>query len=161
MFKDFNASSTLGDGLNKYQLLQSGSEDITAIYEKIFEGTEGSLTMVIDNDAISKFRVAIVTYTPTGVQCGILEKFENSFRNIENEIDPDRLSFTVTKAYDDEICINRTSELGLSKIIINDDGVIAFSFIAYKDVQRNDILLFWDAPQDQDYESITYKFLSL
>jgi len=148
-------------GLNKYNLLQSQSDDIRHQYNEVFELVQGSLTTVTDNDAQSKFNVAISILEPTAHQTETLIRFRDSFKNIEAQIDPERLRFEVDKAADNEICIYRKSINGVTNIIINDDGSIAFSFIAYKDANKNDVFDFYDNCDQFDYESLVFKFFSL
>lgn len=146
------------NGTNKYSLLQSQSPEIIDIYENVFAKVEGSLTTVVGNDAISKFNVAIASLQPTLLQNDAINNLKTSFRDIESKIDPIRLNFTIAKALDNEICINRVSEIGVSKIIIHEDGVIAYSFIGFKQTDKQDVLDFFEGIID--YELITYKFFS-
>lgn len=146
------------NGTNKYSLLQSQSKDITDAYAKVFAKVEGSLTTVADNDATTKFNVAFNSLHPTESQIEVLNNLQSSFKDIEKIIDPVRLNFEIVKALDGEICLNRISELGVSKIIIHEDGLIAHSFIAFKNVAKNDILDFFE--NDIDYETVTFNFFS-
>lgn len=146
------------NGTNKYSLLQSQSKDITDAYAKVFAKVEGSLTTVADNDATTKFNVAFNSLHPTESQIEVLNNLQSSFKDIEKIIDPVRLNFEIVKALDGEICLNRISELGVSKIIIHEDGLIARSFIAFKNVEKEDILDFFE--NDVDYETITFNFFS-
>jgi hypothetical protein len=147
------------NGTNKYDLLGTLSPDIFDIYNNVFSTVEGSLTTVIDNDAESKYNIAINSLKPTCEQLEALDKFKTAFKKIEKLIDPEKLNFNIAAAFDNEICINRVSDFGISKIIIHDDGLIARSFISYKGVHnKKDILDFYE--DDVDYESITLKFFS-
>ena len=147
------------NGTNKYDLLSSQSQDINDIYNNVFSTVEGSLTTVIDNDAESKFNIALNSFYPKNEQLKALEGFQIAFKNIEKVIDPAKLNFTISKALDDEICLNRILEIGISKIIIHDDGLIARSFIGYKgDHNKKDSLDFYE--NEVDFESITLKFFS-
>lgn len=146
------------NGTNKYSLLQSQSKEIRDAYEEVFAKVEGSLTTVADNDATTKFKVAFNSLHPTACQIEVLNNLQSSFKDVEKIIDPVRLNFEITKALDDEICINRASDLGISKIIIHEDGLIAYSFVAFKNVAKNDSLVFFE--EGVDYEAITYHFFS-
>lgn len=145
-------------GTNKYSLLESHSKDVTNAYEQVFAVIDGSLTTVADNDAISKINIAMTSLNPTPEQANALNEFHSAFKFIETRIDPLRLNFDISKALDDEICINRTSDFGVFKIIIHEDGLIAYSFISYKGVAKNDILDFH--ADNIDYETLTYNFFS-
>jgi len=145
-------------GTNKYSLLQSHSKDVTNAYEQVFAVMDGSLTTVSDNDATSKINIAMTSLKPTAEQIIALNEFHAAFKYIETRIDPLRLNFDITKALDEEICINRVSDFGISKIIIHEDGLIAYSFIAYKNISKEDILDF--QLDGVDYESLTFKFFS-
>lgn len=156
-----NPHTTLSsDGLNKYDLLQSVSPDIRQAYENIFNKVEGSLTTVSDNDTVQKIRVAIATLQPNKYQTDILLKISDAFSSIETSIDPTRLQFNITKATDDEICMNRISDKGFSTIIINEDGVVVLSFIAHKGVNESDIFEVFET-NITDYEGFSYKFFAL
>lgn len=159
----FNTGELSGttSGINKHALLQSTSEFIVQAYAQVFERIEGSLTTVADNDTTSKFKVAMATLEPNRTQIDILQKIEDSFKSVESVIDPVRLQFTITEAQDNEICINRHSMNGVSTIIINDDGITAYSFIAYKNVPRNNVLEFFEDRNQLDCEHLAFKFFSL
>lgn len=147
-------------GINKYQLLQSDSDDIRLAYEQVFSKVNGSLTTVVDNDSTSKFNVAINSFssiTPEQLEC--IKQIETAFVYIERQIDPNRLYFSITRASDNEICINRSNESGLSKIIVHEDGLIALSFIAFRGVDKPDSLAFYEEPQP-NYESIVFRFFA-
>ncbi len=145
-------------GTNKYSLLESHSKDVTNAYEQVFAVIDGSLTTVADNDATSKINIAMTSLKPTAEQVNALNEFHSAFKFIETRIDPLRLNFDISKALDDEICINRTSDFGVSKIIIHEDGLIAYSFISYKGVDKIDILDFYS--DSIDYETLTFNFFS-
>ena len=148
------------DSLNKYELLQSKSSDVVDIYKKIFEQVEGSVTTVSDNDSGTRINIAISNLNPNEIQVKCLRFFQKAFKYVESCIDPARLNFTVTLAEDDEICINRISDIGVSKIIIHEDGLIAHSFISFKLSDKKDILDFYDDCETIDYESLTFKLFS-
>lgn len=143
------------DGINKYGLLQSESEYVREIYAAVFEKVKGSYTTISDNDASGRFDVAIATFQPTDLQLDQLLSFKDAFKTVETKIDPNRLKFSIAKALDNEICINKESASGLSKIIIHDDGLIAFSFISFSGVEKPDVLEFYDC--DLDYEQLAYQ----
>jgi hypothetical protein len=145
--------------LSKYDLLGVVDQEISKAYNDVFEKASGPLSLVEDNDVRSKFDVAIATLNPNPLQISLLYHFLESFASIENEIDPNRLNFEITKAMDDEICITKTSELGVSKIILNDDGVVALSFISFKSVDKKDVLDFYTI-DNLDYEGLSFSFLS-
>lgn len=155
-----HGSSDKSNGLNKYDLLQTVSEDVKKAYGDIFDKVEGSLTTVSDNDTSQKIKVAIVTLQPYKVQLEILLRIQEAFSAIENNIDPTRLQFTITKAMDDEICINRNSDFGLSKIIINEDGIVIRTFTAYRNITSSDEFEVYEHGVN-DYEHLAYKFFSV
>ena len=148
-------------GLNKYDLLQSESQDILNQYKAILEPGEVSLTTVTDNDTSSKFIVAISTLNHTQQQFETLELFKSQFKSIADEIDPERLQFEISTTEDGDFCIYRYSEIGVSNIIINEDGSAAFSFISYKNSGKNDEFIFFEKDDLKDCEHLTYKFFSL
>lgn len=143
---------------NKYALLLSKTDEVRTTYEKVFTRVEGSLTTVSDNDAASRIVVAINNLQPSEPQVGCLNEFIAAFKYVEKCIDPSRLNFTVTKSVENEICINHFSTDGLSKIIIDEDGSIAHSFISYKGINKPDSLEFYEG--DIDFEVLTYDLFS-
>lgn len=146
--------------LNKYELLNSRSIEVKAIYESVFKKFEGSVTTVIDNDSATIFNVAINELNPNDIQLNILNEFKSAFKYVESCIDPARLKFQITKTVDGDICINRTSELGISKFIVHDDGLIAYSFVAFKGVNAKDTLEFYEDKSVIDYEKFTYRLFA-
>ncbi len=152
-------TQTSKEGLNKYKLLNTASEEFKQAYEAVFEIAEGSLTTVSDNDAAGKIRVAMNLYSPNEEQVRQLQNFLAAFKAIESQIDPEKLSFFITKATDDEICINRTMSSGISKLIIHDDGLIAYSYISYTSDQSKDELTFY-ATDQLDFESLSYQLFA-
>jgi hypothetical protein len=148
-------------GLNKYTLLQSESEEILNEYNEVLEPIQGSLTTVSDNDVQSKFTVAVNNLKMTEEQLKTVNKFQHSFNDIQTMIDPNRLQFDIEKAMDDELCIFRNSDNGISNIIIHEDGSLAISFIGYKNSNKKDLFEFYESEDDTDYESIALKFFSI
>ncbi len=148
-------------GFNKYALLRTKVEDAVQQYEEVLEQVEGSLTTVADNDTLSKLQVAITKFEPFPEQIEKILKFQKSFDAIEDQIDPERLQFEVDKAADDEICIFRKSEHGVSNIVINEDGSVALSFIAFKGASKTDVFSFYEAHEEADFESFVLTFFSL
>lgn len=153
-----NTSDVKDSGLNIQELKESqcfGSSE----YDKILENNEGALTQAYGNDVNSIFLVAYKSFSPNPSQIEILQSFENSLHYIEQQIDPKRLKFTITKAEDDEICINRKAETsGRVKIIINDDGVIAFSYLPDKYSKNENVLEFYRPKENIDFESLVFRF---
>ncbi len=144
--------------LNKYDLLQAESEEVKSFYQKITDPLAGSLTTVLDNDASSKFNVAYQELNPLQEQRWALEALQTAFQKIDLEIDPDRLNFYLSKAQDDEICINRRSPLGITTLIVHEDGTLALSFIALPESGVSDSLEFLDNPATVDWEKVAYWF---
>jgi hypothetical protein len=127
-------------------------------YNELLKDNAGSLTQAYGNDTISTFRVAYQNLKPNDLQIEILDLFRAALMVIEDKIDPERLRFTITKALDDEICINRAATSGgRVKLIINDDGVIALSYIPSKTSSKKSALEFHDQ-ENADYEALAYTF---
>ena len=151
-------SLIVDEGVNIQQLQQTefGNE----AYYKMAEQVKGTLTQtyVIDVDDI--FIHAYAKLEPNEEQYAVLLKFQESLIGIEEKIDPDRLTFSITKAVDDEICINRNaSSGGRVKIIIHDDGLIAYSFIPEIGNHKPKELSFYES-DTLDFEGLSYQFLS-
>ena len=147
-------------GINKMDLLQSKDPDTLKMYRDVFASTEDSYTTVVDNDSVQRIKIAATTLQPNSSQLDILLQIKDAFNEVETKIDPSRLQFNVTKAADDEICINRTSSNGLAKIIINDDGLIVLTFTAFRGINKPDSFI----PYTEgvaDYEALAYAFFAL
>jgi hypothetical protein len=128
-------------------------------YDEILKVNSGSLTQAYGNDTVSIFRVAYQDYMPNDLQIEILDLFRSALLNIEKEIDPERLKFTITKAMDNEICVNRNATNGgRVKLIVNDDGVIALSFLPNKISNKKSELEFYEK-NIVDFELLAYLFL--
>ena len=127
-------------------------------YNGLLKENAGSLTQAYGNDTLSRFRVAYQYLMPNDLQIEILDLFRSALITIENKIDPERLKFTITKAMDDEICVNRqATNDGRVKLIVNDDGVIALSFEPNKGSNKNSVLEFFNK-DTADFETLAYYF---
>lgn len=147
-------------GVNKMELLQSKRPDIVERYEAVFAKVEESFTTVTDNDSQHKIRVAVAVLCPNELQTAILYSIAEALKEVEQKIDPNRLQFTITKAMDDEICLNRTSANGLAKIIINEDGLVVLTFTAVKEsAKANQFIPYTEGIGD--YEALAYDFFAL
>jgi hypothetical protein len=154
-----NAANAVGSGMNIQQLKQSKCFGQTE-YDKVLKDNEGTLTQVYGDDVNSIFWVAYNNLIPNKLQTEILHLFQEKLHYIEKQIDPERLKFTITKAMDDEICINRKATSGgRIKLIINDDGVIAFSFLPDKGNKREKVLDFY-IMSSVDFETLAFDFFS-
>jgi hypothetical protein len=155
------AINLIGDspvGLNLQQLRQS--EYFGDEYIAVLKNSEGSLTQVYGYDVSSTFMVAKHDLRPNPLQTEILNTFLYEFFLIEDKIDPQRLQFTITKAMDDEICINRDASFGgRVKVIIHDDGVIALSFLPDANNRRKKELIFCKH-FEANYDKISLRFFS-
>lgn len=146
--------------LNKYELLQSERDEVKEYYNEVFEKVQGSYTTVSDNDLQDKFKVAIELLEPSENQVSFLKCLSLNFLEIESLIDPVKLQFDISRAIDHEIVLSRRSEDGISNIIINDDGSIAFSFIAYKNSSKADVYQFYDVEEYVDCQILAFTFFS-
>lgn len=144
-------------GINRYDLLQSASEEVIRAYKQVLEPVSGSFTVVADNDAEAKIRVALAQLRPTEAQAQVLRALGVTLRGL-NLTDPKRMNFTVARAQDDEIYLRRCSLAGVSKLIINDDGSIAYSFLGLPGAIRPDVLQFVEEPSNNDWEGLAYSF---
>lgn len=115
-------------------------------------------------DINSKFELALAILSPNEDQTEILHEFQSVISHVQKVIAPDRLLFYITKAGDDEICINRsTRNQGVAKIIIHPEKLIALSFITpMKEPSTNNYLEFFNEEENSntDFEMIIYKFFS-
>jgi len=93
----------------------------------------------------------------TTFQKDILVKLFDAFNNIRTQIDPNRLqSFEYCFNNDEELLLYRSTESGLTNIIINPDECVAYSFIGKNTNKR--ILKFYDS--DSDFELLSLYFFS-
>ena len=147
-------------GLNLQQLKQS--EYFGEEYGTLLKNSAGSLTQAYGYDVSSTFMVAKHDLRPNDLQTEILNLFLEKFFLIEDQIDPQRLQFTITKAMDDEICINRKAAVGgRVKIIINDDGVIAFSFLPDPAASGCATVLDFYSKDKLGFKGLSYLFFGL
>lgn len=154
-----NPDSDQANGLDLRQLKQS-EYFREKEYNNLLKDNAGSLTQVYGNDVNSIFIVAQQYLSPNGLQIEILKYFLEAFLYIEDKIDPERLKFSITKAADDEICINRKATgSGRVKIIINDDGIIAFSYLPSTNIDSKGVLDFYNKG-NTDFETLSYNFFS-
>lgn len=147
-------------GINKMDLLQSKDPEILEMYEQVFANADDSFTTVVDNDSAQKIKVAVTALQPNELQVEHLLKIKEAFRLVEKKMDPARLRFTIDRAMDDEICLSRTSNDGLAKIIINDDGLVVLTFVAYRGINKPDKFLPYTEGVS-DYEGLAYEFFAL
>lgn len=153
-------NKTSDSGLDIQRLKESSYFRDREEYSDLVKNNAGSLTQAYGNDASSIFMVAYQDLVPNAIQMEILSSFLLALISIENMIDPERLKFTITKAMDNEICINRPATTGgRVKLIINDDGVIALSYLPNKTSQRKSELEFYD--KNTEFESLAYSFFKL
>lgn len=141
---------------NKYSTLGIESDQIKESYSNVFEQLKGSLTTVVDNDIATRFAVALNTFDMSEAQKITLRKIEAELVKIQNAIDPEKLYFTITQTFDGEICINNKTQTHFAKVIVQDDGLVAYSEIAY--FNNDDQLIFFE--EDVDLEGLLYSFLS-
>jgi hypothetical protein len=126
-------------------------------YSELIDNIKGSLTQAYQ-DVDNIFLIANKDFTPTDLQLCTLAKFRDVFCQISEAIDPLRNNFTITKAMDDEICINRkTTSEGRAKIIIHEDGTFALSFLPYSGNPAPSFLEFYRI-DNADIESLSYSF---
>ena|ERR1035438_3662209 len=152
-----NYESIADTGLNINQLKQSNC--FSSEYEHLFQDSKGALTQVYGDDVDSIFEVAISKLNPNDIQVEILQGFQEQLKYIENCIDPERLKFTITRAMDNEICINRKATTGgRVKLIINEDGTIALSFLPDKGSNQGKSLDFYSIENQDNFERIAYDF---
>jgi hypothetical protein len=165
MSKSFTLSNNNFNGnyaINRLQLLNIESIDINAIYENNLESLSAPVTINYDNNSDSKFENSYTLLYPNPIQTTILQEFRKYFNLVETQIEPDKIDFSITKAMDDEICINKKTKNGLAKIIINDDGVVVFTFNAFANTDEKDEFtpLYVHDRNSFDYERFCYTFLS-
>ena len=157
---NLNIPEDVESGMNIQQLKQSKYFEGIEYYDKVLENNNGTLTQVYGDDVNSVFLVAHKKLLPNKEQTEILHFFQEKLNYVEKQIDPERLRFTITKAMDDEICINRKATSGgRIKLIINDDGVIAFSFLPDKGNKEKKLLTFHTV-DTADFESLAFTFFS-
>lgn len=148
-----NPQQTQYSSLNISRLKQS---EFSELYNDILEHVKGALTMPYGDDVGSIFLVGHACQSPNEIQADTLRKFQQCFEFIEKSIDPERLKFSITKAADEEICLNRPATSGgRVKLIVHDDGVIALSYLPKS--ADGKILEFYNRGE-ADFEALTYSF---
>ena len=118
---------------------------------------EENLTEILN----SKFESIFSEYfNLTNEQILSLEKIQIGFLTVQINMSPEKLDFKYSRATDDELCLNRKSDNGISKLIIDTDGLIAYSFISFKHSDKKDVLEFFNNMDLIDEEMLVLKFLS-
>lgn len=133
-------------------------DSFTDQYDKVLKSIQGTLTGDY-KDVINIFKQASMTLNPNEQQAEMMSLFRAEFERIQKTIDPERLSFSITRGTDDEICLNRKATSGgIVNLIIHEDGLIALSFIPSKSSMLDKYIGFVQ-PSNADYESLAYQFL--
>jgi len=131
-----------------------------SFYSAFIESSNTDSQSLSNNNEISNLLIDINNrygMSLTTFQMDHIFQIFMTFSNIQDEIEPDRLtSFEYFLNEDDEFLIYRKSGLGLTNIIIHDEECIAFSFIGKNPGERE--LIFLD--DDIDYEKLAYKFFA-
>ena len=147
--------------INRQDLMSAESVEVNDSYSKTLQNLANAVTSVIDNNSTAKIENAIDLFDLSPIQTDILNHFKLAFQETEKKMEPDKIDFSISKAMDNEICLNKFTKEGVSKIIINDDGFVVYSFIAFATSNKQDIfnsLGVIDAAFD--FEKLTYNFLS-
>jgi|SRR5579871_4107925 len=155
-----NIINSNNGGLNISQLKQSQifNKDYECLWKE--NNKVETSTQSYGNDVGNIFKVAIINLLPNEIQNEILNSLQEKLIFIEKQIDPDRLLFSITKAMDDEICINRNaSSGGRVKLIVNDDGVITLSYLPDKNSKKEKVLDFY-SKENVDFENLVYQIFS-
>jgi len=156
-----NPSSKGGSPLNVLFLNESSFGKKS--YERIVEQQKGSLTQNYVADVIDIYSEALfkLESDTEPLQIEILRTFAYHHDILAKTIDPNRHDFTITTASDGEICINRkVSNGGRVKIIIHDEGLIAFSYLPGKLDPEKERLDFFNYSKI-DIEKLLYNFFAL
>lgn len=148
-----------GSDFNLYSLEESVAYQ--AAYSNIRSEVRGALSLTYGHDIPSKFKAAQAALSPNAGQDKLLSRLQEALLSIEKEIEPEKLELEpFRKGSDDEIYIIRHSDKGVSKIIVHDDGLLAYSFIGFKGCTVPDDLVFVHDVTALDFESFAYRFLA-
>jgi hypothetical protein len=153
-------STSYKSAFNRQELYQSQSIEIRAVYDRALPADRESMTTVRGNDVCSRFRVAYAQLPMTNTQRVTVRHLEVALENVEKEIDPNRLYFTISSSPDEDVVLNHNKQGRLCTIIVHDDGSMALSRIYAQPAEGQvDELIFVEA-DDADYEKLAYQFLS-
>lgn len=144
------------------EALDVASQSVSDSYkENILNQSEVFSTPAL-SDLNGKFDKLYIDFMNiTNVQTIQLNLIKEGFILIQTIIDPTKLCFfESSKGSDDELILRRESENGVSKLIIHDDGAIAYWFIAFKESQKANIRNFYHLNEKIDFEVITYNFFT-
>lgn len=156
----FTASrhSNTGNGFKSQELLQSQSPDVRQTYCDVVRRSDDFQPSIRSNDVASKFRAAYEQLTVNPIQRAAMECLEVQMRRIEESIDPTLLNFTIDQSPDDDVVLHHSHPAGVSSLILHEDGLAAFSFIARQGVERDDELTFHESTE-ADWEGLALHFL--
>lgn len=147
-------------GLNKYELLQSADQDTKKRYKTVLDELHGSLCINADNDAATKFSIALASFPLSAHQRTSIELLANAIIATDAFIDPPRLRFEIGRTNDNEVYLSRTSTCGINNILVFEDGTMAHSFLAFKGSEKKDFLDFFESGNEVDLEALVFKFFA-
>jgi hypothetical protein len=118
---------------------------------------QGTLTTSYKSNYLDNiYKQAINLTNITKKQNNAVLYFFEIFRDIAEQIHPDRLKIKCVKSNDDEVCIYRKTIYGISMIAIDEDGDGFYNFTGYKSTPET---IFFKS-EKCDFETLIYKFLS-
>lgn len=149
---------SLGNGLKRQELLQSQSPDVRQTYFELLNWDDEFQPSIRVDDVASKYREAYAQLTFTHAQRSALEKLACEMSRIEESIDPALLNFTIDQSPDDDVVLHHSHAAGINSLIVHEDGLVAFSFIARQGSEKADELTFHEAAEI-DWEGLALHFL--
>lgn len=146
--------------MNTLDLIDIKNEEIIKGYSKDIKNFEGSAVTNLLNKLNTIFEKILVYTNLTEEQKISFNKIRNGFLEVQSQMDPERLDFNWLLNEDDELCLNRKSENGISSLIFYEDGSLSYWFISFKNSNLSDIRNFYSNSEIIDSERIIFNFIS-
>lgn len=107
-----------------------------------------------------RFTNALVKLRPNAQQMLTLQQLEKALEARAQNLSAEQMNFSLTRAQDDEICLNRRTQAGVSTVLVHEDGSVAFSFISLPGSPQPDVLEFALSPSADEAANIVDRFVS-
>lgn len=126
-------------------------------YDNINSKIQGTLTTSYKSNYLNTLIVQACSFPSiTDKQKSIILSFFESIKVIAGNIHPETLKIHISKSNDEEICIYRKSDDGISMIAIDEDGDGFYNFTGYQDGLETTFF----ENERCDFEKLTYNFLT-
>lgn len=126
-------------------------------YDNINSKIQGTLTTSYKSNYLNTLIIQAWSYPSiTEKQKSMVLGFFESIKVIAENIHPETLQIRISKSNDEEICIYRKSDNGISMIAIDEDGDGFYNFTGY----QNGLYTTFFENEKCDFEKLTYNLLT-